>query len=499
MATATKDSGTTKIRWKQQARQMDFLRACGLAYPFEGGGPQQPLADVIFYGGAAGGGKSDALLILGIIACVAFSGCQVGYFRREYTQLEGPGGAIMRSKELYGGIAKWNGQLRRWTFPAVEGKTSIVQFCHAKNEGDIYNYQSQQFDVILIDESTHFTRFQMRYLLTRNRATTKGVIPFTALGSNPGNVGHGYHKREFVDPGPPGQVHLVEVEPGEYERHLFIPAFLQDNQVLELRDPGYRGRLQRQGEEVRKALLEGDWNIFSGQYFKAWRQHQHVCEPFHIPKGWTRFRCMDWGYRAPCSVLWCAVDPSMMRVIVYREIYVTQMRPNQVADLVLDLSQDDGEIAYNKASPDIWQERGLTAKAQDGESIGEVFDLSGLHFEPADNRRIMGWSRVRDYLTMAPDGRPYLLIFNNCTELIRTLPELIHDERNVEDVSDKCEDHAPEALRYGLMSRPSPIGGDDILVPGGLPGTGQQTWDFDSEEGMDDYEDEDLSSEPGFY
>ncbi len=443
--------------------------------------------------------KSDALLILALIAAITWPGCQIGYFRREYPQLEGPGGAIMRSKELFSNIASWNGNFRRWTFPRVNGKHSVIQFCHAKNESDVTNYQSQQFDILLIDESTHFTRYQIRYLITRNRATVDGVIPFTALASNPGNVGHGYHKREFVDPGPPGKVHNVEVEPGVFERHLFIPAFLADNQVLETRDPGYRARLERQPEEIRRALLEGDWTVFAGQYFKTFRRHLHVCEPFELPQGWTRFASMDWGYAAPCCILWHAVDPGNRRVYTYREIYVTEMLPEEVAALYHDLSQYDPEIRYVSASPDIWQERGLGKKETGGESIAEIMMNAGMPLMKADNRRVMGWSRMRDYLSIAPDGRPYWIIFDTCTELIRTLPELIHDDKHVEDVSDKCEDHAPEAARYGLMSRPSPIGDDEVIVPGGLPGEGQRKWDFDSEEGLDEYEDEDLSDEPGFF
>lgn len=167
------------------------------------------MADVIGYGGSAGGGKSDALLMAGIIACLSFPGCNVGYFRREYPQLEGPGGAIMRSHELITGLARWNGSLRRWTFP----NGSVLQFCHAKDEKDVYNYQSQQFDLILIDEATQFTRFQYRYLRTRNRATVPGVKPFTALATNPGNVGHCVPYGEVLTPN--GWVDISKLKVGD--------------------------------------------------------------------------------------------------------------------------------------------------------------------------------------------------------------------------------------------------------------------------------------------
>jgi len=485
------------LLWERQDRQVEFLKACGQAHGVLGGKPSTPEADAILYGGAAGGGKTDALLALAIIACSYNPGLQAGFFRREYPHLEGPGGAIMRAKEMLAPlvdkkIVTWNANQRRWTW--YHG--AVLQFCHAKDESDVYNYQSQQFDLLLIDESTHFTEFQIRYLQTRNRATIKNWTPFTALATNPGNYSHGWHKRMFVDPGVPGKVHEVEVEPGYYAKHIFIQAFLHDNQVLEERDPAYRSKLERQPEEIKKALLEGDWSIFAGQYFKSWRYNKHVAEPVELPKSWYRFCAMDWGYAAPCALLWFAVDPAMMRVYCYREIYVTEMLPEEVADLYLDLSQDEN-INYVKASPDMWQERGLISKASGGESIAETFLSKGVPLEAADNRRVMGWTQIREYLKDGPDGHPHLIVFSNCTELIRTLPELIHDEKKVEDVDEKCEDHAPEALRYGLMSRPIPAPGN-LLMPGHQ--TEEHRSSFDREEGRDDWEDEDqITDLPGFF
>lgn len=492
-----------EIPWSKQPRQMTFLRACGLDFPITGGVPRQAQADVIFYGGAAGGGKSDALLIAAIIACNTFPKIQVGYFRRKYPELEGPGGAIMRSKELLTGYAVWNGQNRRWTFR----NGAVLQFCHAQKEDDVTNYQSQQFDILLIDESTHFTEYMIRYLQTRNRATIDGAKiggkfykfkPFMALASNPGKYSHGWHKRNFVDIGPPGVVYSVEFAPGVFLKHLFIPAFLQDNVVLEQRDPGYRIKLESQPEEIKRALLDGDWSVFAGQYFKSFRYHLHVITPFELPWGWTRFGCMDWGYAAPCALYWNAVDPANGRVITYREVYVTEKRPEEIAEIFNELSKDDPEIRYVAASPDIWKEKGLMKRTLGGETIAEVMINKGMPLTRADNRRVMGWTRMRDYLTIAPDGKPYWLIFNTCVNLIRTLPELIHDDKKVEDVDENCEDHAPEAMRYGLMSRPSPIDAKEIY-PGGLPGDrprgsfSREEWDEDDE---DELGPDDL---PGFY
>ena len=435
------------ITWSwEQDRQVQFLRACGLSYYIDGGGPKPPVARILLYGGSAGGGKTSALLIAGLIAAVTWPGCKVGYFRREYPQLEGPGGAIQESHQLYSAVGKWHGGQRRWTFPGG----SILQFCHCKNEEDIYGYQSLQFDILLIDESTQFTEFQLRYLLTRNRATVNGITPFCAMATNPGGVSHGYHKKYFVDAGPWGQPVDVDVE-GHLERHIFIPARLKDNRILEERDPGYRKTLERMPKEIREALLNGRWDIFAGQYFKAFQREKdgklyHVISPCEIPKEWRRFASLDWGFAAPCAVLWHAINPSMGRVITYRELYVTDHRAGEVATLFLEMSKHpDGqpeEIAYVKASPDMWHERGLGKKAAPGKVIAEEFTDLGINLERADNRRVIGWTRIREYLAEAPDGLPWWQVFETCENLVRTLPECIHDKRRIEDIDSNCEDHA---------------------------------------------------------
>ena len=158
---------------------------------------------------------------------------------------------------------------------------------------------------------------------------------------------------------------------------------------------------------------------------------------------------MDWGYRDPCCVLWAAVSPEG-QLIIYRELYVTEMLSSRVAQKVRELSLGE-KIAYTASSPDAWQQRGLPGA--EGDCIADVFAKNGVPLLPADNRRIHGWQRLREALALQMDGAPGLVIFSTCTELIRTLPLLTYDEHDHEDVSDACEDHAPEALRYAVMSR----------------------------------------------
>ena len=208
-------------------------------------------------------------------------------------------------------------------------------------------------------------------------------------------------------------------------------------------------------EELRRAYLDGDWDVLAGQFFREFSRTRHVIEPFELPSWWRRFRSIDWGYNDPCAVLWHAVDGEG-RVYTYRELYLRYTRADQVAERIRRESEGE-DIAYTVASPDMWQKRGAVLKANggfEGESIAELFSLSGVPLTPADNSRIAGWQRVRSYLADAPDGEPRLKIFSCCENLIRTLPGLIFDEHDRED-AEQGEDHAPESLRYALMSRPA--------------------------------------------
>ena len=165
---------------------------------------------------------------------------------------------------------------------------------------------------------------------------------------------------------------------------------------------------------------------------------------------------MDWGYNDPCAVLWFAVAPGG-RVYAYREYYERRVLSSETARRIRQLTGDE-KIAYTVASPDAWQSRGMSASEdrQRHEHRGGVrHGHGGVPLLRADNARIPGWQRVREYLSDGDDGQPRLMIFRTCENLIRTLPALTFDAHFVEDVASNCEDHAPEALRYGLMSRPS--------------------------------------------
>ncbi len=392
----------------------------------------------IAYGGARGGGKSWAMRRKFVLLAFRYPGLQLLLLRRTLPELtENHVRPLLQELQ---GAASYNGTRREFTFP----NGSRIKLGYCDKEADVYQYQGQEYDVVGLEEATHFSEAQMQFLTTCNRSVRTDFSPRMYYTCNPGGVGHAWVKRLFID-----RDYRNAESPDEY---VFIPAKLTDNPILLQRNPGYVKTLQNLPEPLRRAHLDGDWDVLMGQYFPEFSRERHAVRPYTIPASWRRFRAMDWGYNDPCCVLWFAVAPDG-RLIVYRELYLRQTLSSEIARRVKTLSEGE-RIAYTAASPDAWQQRGLGGI--EGQCIAEVFAHNGVPLLPADNARIPGWQRVREALAPLLDGRPGLLIFDTCQNLLRTLPLLTFDAHTVEDVGANCEDHAAEALRYGLMSRPRP-------------------------------------------
>ncbi|MBQ7061253.1 MAG: phage terminase large subunit [Clostridia bacterium] len=396
------------------------------------------------YGGARGGGKSWAMRRKFVLLALNYPGLRLLLLRRTLPELR-ENHIVPLQRELHG-AAKYSATERVFTFP--NGSRIKLGYCDTAQ--DVYQYQGQEYEVIGLEEATHFTEEQMQFLTTCSRTSRRDFTPRMYYTCNPGNVGHAWVKRLFID-----RCYTAAERP---EVYAFIPARIYDNRVLLESDPGYLRQLEALPEDLRRAHLNGDWDVHEGQYFREFSREKHVIEPFCIPENWRRFRSMDWGYNDPCCVLWHAVDGEG-RVYTYRELYVRRMLAGDVASEVIRLSSSE-RIAYTVASPDMWQHRGAVLAANggfEGETIAELFAAKGLSLTPADNSRVAGWNRVREYLAMRPvsaeKSLPGWQCFSCCTNLIRQLPLLEFDRYDREDAADG-DDHAPEALRYALMSRP---------------------------------------------
>ena len=440
--------------WKPQPRQLEFMRR-----------PEYEC----FYGGAAGGGKSDALVAEALrqIDIPHYKGI---IFRKTFPQARE---LILKSKRMYPFIApgcRYHSQEHCWIFPSG----ARIYFGSMPNSDSYIDYQGLSFAFIAFDELTHFSEEEYRYLQTRNRADGPGVRVYIRATGNPGGLGHGWVKSRFITDMPPNT-------PKEYtasvagpdgkqievkRKKIFIPSSVFDNSELLNNDPNYLANLAMQPEALKKALLYGDWDTFSGQVFTEWRnnpdgyftrRNTHVIEPFKIPKQWRRYRAFDYGYSRPFAVQWWAVDNDG-RAYLYRQLYGWNGTPNQGArweprKLAREISRIEREAGESGiigvADPAIWDE----SRGVDGTLI-TMFEREGVYFEKGKNDRLSGKMQVHRRLAFDSEGYPMMYVFRSCEQFIRTIPNLVYDNINVEDIDTAMEDHDYDAMRYFFMMNP---------------------------------------------
>ena len=440
------------MNFKPQPKQAELLAACGVLGCLAGLPTEPAKANIIGYGGAAYGGKSYGLLGLASILAEAYPGITIVYFRRTYPELSGPGGAIQQAYEVFSGLAEDRDSGKEWHFT----NGSQFWFRHCQNETDVYNYQSLQYDVLMIDEATHFPWSIVDYLLTRNRATISGSRPFAVMTTNPGGVGHAWYSDIFdvtKKDGEHEQVKERQNPNGKYSRTFFIPAFLADNPIGVERDPDYEQRLSERDPLLAKALLEGNWSVFAGQAFRVWDRNAHTCKPFEIPDHWAKWRAVDWGYEAPFCCLWLARDLDTKRLYVYREAYQNHLTDRRQAELIRDMTPAREKITITYADPSMWTTKNVNGIVSD---TAKEYANTGIILSKANNDHYDKKRRLDRVLVNAMDGKPGLVIFENCDNLIRILPALVLDPKDTEDIKEGQEEHAYDALTYGLTNERQP-------------------------------------------
>lgn len=444
----------SKVVWRPQPRQAAFMA--------------RPEYEAL-YGGAAGGGKSDALVIEALRQ-VHIPWYKALILRKTFPQLRE---LIDKTLNYYPRIypkAKYNGSSHTWRFPSG----AQIIFGSLNRPQDKIQYQGQAYDFIAFDELTHFTQEEYEYLKSRNRPNGPGTRVYMRATANPGGVGHGWVKDRFITASAPMTTIREEaswVDPegkkhtGEQSR-IFVPSSVFDNQILMQNDPMYVQRLASMPEAERNALLYGDWDSFSGQVFTEWRNDpahyqdrigSHVIDPFAVPPDWSIWCGLDWGYSRPFSVGWYAVDHER-RMYAIREYYGCTGTPNQgvklepgeVARRIKRIEADDpnlrGKRIHRIGDPAIWMSDGT-------ESIGDLMSRERVHFDKGDHARISGKMQMHHRLAMT-DGIPMLYVFSTCKHFIRTIPALVYDETDVEDINTEGEDHIYDQCRYVCMANP---------------------------------------------
>lgn len=391
------------------------------------------------FGGAAGGGKSYGQLLDALLDALQYPGFKQIIFRRTFPDLERS--LVRGSLGLYPrGVAEYNASKHSWRF----ANGSIIDFGYIGQEKDVYQYQSAEYDGIRFDELTHFTETMYTYMISRCRGANR-YPKYIKSSTNPGGIGHSWVKARFIDIGEPNKIHEITLDNGKKSTVIFIPSLVQDNVFMAEADLEYVDRLLLLPEKEKKALLYGDWDIFDGQYFSEFRRDIHVVEPFEIPKTWRRFRTRDYGLDM-CAVLWIALDWNM-NAYAYKELYEPNLIVSAAAQKINNMTDED--IYCDYAPPDLWNRNRDT-----GKSTADIFAENNQYLTKADNNRVTGWLAVHEWLKIIEDEQGQTTskfkIFNNCTNLIRTLPALIHDDKNPNDVANEPHEitHIPDALRY---------------------------------------------------
>lgn len=430
-------------------------------------------ADEVLYGGAAGGGKSRAIVMEAVIDALEHDGVQSYLFRRSYPELE----STLISEALRctpAGLYKYSKVSHDMTFQ----NGSVLHFRFCRNMQDALKYQGCEMHRLFIDELTHFTQDVYDYLKTRLRAPKSLKLkPKIRLTTNPGSVGHGWVKAQFIDSMPPFEICKKRVfssvlKKEFYATRQYIPAYATDNPHL---NDEYIFELEQKPPALKKALLYGDWNVFEGQVFSEFvnapehyndRLYTHVIAPFVIPDDWQRYRSLDWGYSRPFSVGYWAQDKEG-RLYRYAEIYGSvkdratgltarantgmKLPPHDVARLIREYEDkyEKGRHIIGIADPSIFDE----SRGSDG-CIAAIMERQGIFFEGGDNERIAGKMQVHHRLSFDERGIPMMYIFSTCKDFIRTFPALTYDVNRVEDINTQGEDHIYDETRYMCMHKP---------------------------------------------
>lgn len=385
---------------------------------------------------------------------------------------------------------------------------SAIHGRHCDRDGDVTKYQGAEIHVLLIDEATHFSEYQYRFLRSRVRLggtkvkeQWKNKLPCIIAASNPGSLGHAWVKRAWIDNSAPYDIRTMPDSEGGMRRQ-FIPAKLSDNPTLTENDPLYATRLSGLGSpELVKAMLEGDWDIVAGAAFEKLNRNTHMIRPFKPLHHWTKFMGIDWGTAKPYSVGWyCIPDTDVVlaakqgqpeklipknSIIRYREMYGWNGKPDEgtreeswrvaqkilcheygaldfikeidngkdvIRDLQIWISLKENQhraehIDYRIGDSAMWAQH-------DGPSVAENFAKNGVTLEQCKKDRISNYQEMRNRISPA-DNAPGFYVTENCTNFWRTVPELQLDQREPEKGPDsRQEDHVYDEVSYALASRP---------------------------------------------
>ncbi len=394
----------------------------------------------VLYGGAAGGGKSFAMIVDPLRYCHK-KAHRALILRRSMPELRE---MIDKSRELYPQAfpgAKFREVEKLWNFPSG----AKVEFGFLERDADVYRYQGQAYSWIGFDEITHLpTEFSWNYLASRLRTTDPEIETYLRCTANPGGVGATWVKRRYIEPSESN----TSFTGTDGLTRKFIPAKLADNPYL-ANDGVYEQMLKSLPPIQRRQLLEGNWEVAEGAAFVEFDPNVHVITPFELPIAWERVKGIDYGYASESCCLWGTIDINDGTLIIYRELYKKGLTGEELGAIIGDMELVDPFSVPGVLDTAAWAKTGTT-----GPTVGEALVRAGHKLRRADKNRIQGKIQIHEFLKVRENGRPKLQIFNTCPNLIRELQSIPLSKTNPEDVDTHASDHAYDALRYMIMSRP---------------------------------------------
>ena len=426
-------------------------------------GPQTVALEVndvyeTMYGGARGGGKTDAGLA----------------WMLKDTENPAYRGLVVRKNAE--DLADWIDRARMmYPHAGITGKPATIKFpsgavirCgHLKDEQAYTKYQGHEYHRVLIEELTQIpTEESYLKLISSCRSTVPGLDPKVFLTCNPGGKGHQWVKARFIEGHTPMKAFKDSISG---RLRMFVPATVEDNPTLVKQDPDYVAFLEALPEPLRSAWRKGDWDVFAGQYFTEWHPDVHVIKESKAKDlgfGDTlnkHYMGMDWGYAAPFCALWCQVTRHNT-VFVYRELYGTERHPKEWGELIHKVnSRLSTDIDMTLADPSMWAKNPLSWNSPDraaytDKSIADAMYPYLQNMMPANNSRVNGWRNMAQLMHWTKTHNPnFYIIEGTCKNLIRTIPGMVRDEKNPEDIDTDLEDHAVDACRYMLSHIQAPV------------------------------------------
>lgn len=407
------------------------------------------------FGGAAGGSKSHASRFGAYRLCLTVPNLSVLLIRKTRPELERTHIRAMRKEQHDIGFT-WMEQAKECRFP----NGSVIECGHMEDEAAVQKYLSSEYDLIIPEEAVQYPPDALMELMSRARTSNEKVKalggPWVWLPTNPGGPSHHLLKSLFIDRLPDVEQYPAMAKTYKPEQWGYLHATLDDNPYI---DPDYEELALSGLRKARYAQLRhGDWDAAEGTFFEMFSKASHVRAIALSRPIDGVIEAMDWGYTSPGA--WGAfahVGDGHWHMI--GEWKFRQMTPQEVAEGILERrkSLGIGSTSYVVGDPAMFSK-------QRGESVAETLGRYGVQLRAGNNERELGWMRLIAAFRPAPDGVPWLTIEPDCAYTIRSVPALLADKTNPEDVDTKLDDHAADMLRYWAFSRPafsSPTRKDD--------------------------------------